>query len=225
MDELFQKAHQLPRGVPTNWYTPPREPTVKKSLSAAMTPSRPHLDGVFDDECWKAAEAEVLEHGNGRIYAEGASFIKITYDKEYLFLAASLVQHPEVTLQGTQLAGRHYDANLTGHDRVTFAFDIDRESEFYYELTIDERGWTSESLGGLPVWNPKMFIATHHERGHWRIEAAIPLKELAPPAKVSGHTWGLAVRRTLPMTGWESWQAGVTSDHPIVDEFGRLLFK
>ncbi|MDB4679841.1 MAG: YCF48-related protein [Planctomycetaceae bacterium] len=225
MDELFQKTHHLPRDVPTNWYIPPREPSVKKSLSAIMTSSRPHLDGIFDDECWKSADAEVLQQGSGRVYAEGASFIKMAYDKEYLYIAASLVQHPAVILQGTQLAGRHHDAKLTGHDRITFALDIDRESEFYYELTIDERGWTSESLGGFPVWNPNMFIATHHERGHWRIEAAIPLKELAPPAKVPGHSWGLAIRRTLPMIGWESWQSGVTTDHPTVDEFGRLQFK
>jgi len=225
MDELFQKAHHLPRGVPTNWYLPPREPTLKSTLSATMTKTRPHLDGVLDDECWKTADAEVLKQGSGRVYVEGASFMKMSYDREYLYVAASLVQHPSVVLKGTELAGRRHDADLTGHDRVTFAFDTDRDYEFYYELTIDERGWTSESLGGLPVWNPKMFIATHHERGHWRIEAAIPLKELAPPTNVPGTSWGLAVRRTLPTIGWESWQDKATVDHPTVSEFGRLQFK
>jgi len=225
MDTLFQRTHNLPKGVPTNWFIPPREPSLKQTLTAAKVSTRPHLDGLLNDDCWQHAEPEVLKQTSGRLFADGASFIKMSHDGTYLYLAASLVMHPEILLSGPQPAGRHHDADLTGRDRVTFAFDIDRDHEFFYELTIDERGWTSETLGGLAVWNPRMFIATHHDAGHWRIEAAIPLKELAPPTGVPGHSWSLAIRRTLPTVGWESWQSDVSAETPTVKEFGRLQFK
>lgn len=225
LDTLFQEAHNLPKGVPTNWYIPPREPTLKKTLRTTQTASRPTLDGRLDDECWKAVEPEVLETGSGRVYREGASFLKMAYDAEYLYVAASLLAQPSVPLEGPQPAGRHHDSDLIGHDRLTLAIDVDGDHEFFYELTIDERGWTTETLGGLTVWDPKMFIATHHERGYWRIEAAIPLVEFAPPASVPGNSWGLAIRRTIPNLGWESWQSNVETETPSVAEFGRLQFK
>ncbi|MBD3673540.1 MAG: hypothetical protein HUJ26_08435 [Planctomycetaceae bacterium] len=225
LDTLFQQVHHLPKGVPTNWYIPPREPTLKNALSATQTASRPELDGLLNDDCWQAVKPEVLKNGSGRVYNEGSSFVKVTYDAEYLYIAASLLALPDVPLEGPQPAGRHYDGDLTGHDRLTFAIDVDGDHEFFYELTIDERGWTSETVGGLPVWNPKMFIATHQERGYWRIEAAVPLIEFAPPASVPGNSWGLAVRRTIPNLGWESWQSKVETVKPTVAEFGRLQFK
>jgi hypothetical protein len=225
LDVLYQRVHNLPRGVPTNWFLPPREPAIKNTLAAHRLSSRPQLDGELTDGCWEDADPQVLEHSSGRQFANGSSLVMVAYDKEYVYLAASVVKHPDVTYNGPQPAGRTHDENLTGHDRLTFAIDIDRDYDLFYQLTIDERGRTFEALGGEPVWNPHMFIATEHDREHWRLEAAIPLRELAPPELSQGNSWGLAMRRTIPAVGWESWQGTATTGKPGVEEFGRLQLR
>lgn len=225
LDVMYQRVHGLQKGVPTNWFFPPREPSVKKTLAAHKLETRPELDAQLTDACWSVSEPQVLEHPSGRLFANGASIVMMAYDDEYLYLAASVVKHPDLVYKGPQPAGRRHDENLTGHDRVTFAIDIDRDYELFYELTIDERGLTSETLGGAAVWNPDMFIAAKQDAEHWRVEAAIPLRELASPTNRQGDSWGFALRRTLPSVGWESWQGTATTDRPSVGEFGRLQLR
>lgn len=225
LDALYQRVHGLQKGVPTNWFLPLREPTIKKTLAAQPVKTRPELDGQLTDACWKEAAPQVLEQGSGRLFANGASIVMLAYDKEYLYLAASVVKHPDVQYEGPQPAGRRHDENLTGHDRLSFFIDIDRDYGLFYELTIDERGLTAETVGGGSIWNPEMFLAAKHDGEHWRLEAAVPLRELAPPERRQGDSWGLAMRRTIPAVGWESWQGEATTDKPGVAEFGRLQLR
>jgi len=149
----------------------------------------------------------------------------LAWDSEFLYLAASCQKAPGVTMLGPQTAGRTHDRDVSGRDRITFAFDIDRDFATYYELTIDERGWTQERCCGHPFWNPEMFIAVDADDTHWRIEAAIRLSDLSPGTIGPGQGWGMSVSRSIPGEGWQNFAGESQNIRPQLDNFGIVRFE
>jgi photosystem II stability/assembly factor-like uncharacterized protein len=164
---------------------------------------KPKLDGKFNDAIWQAAQPLDLTSLLGDDGAWPAAVL-LAQDGEYLYLAASCGKAPAAEYAKSE-GTRHHDADLSGQDRIELLLDIDRDYASYYQLAIDHRGWTRESCLGDPTWNPRAYIFADSDEASWRIEAAIPLDQLAPPGDGSARTWAVGLQRTVPGVGFQSW--------------------
>ena len=220
---LYGDVHGLQQGVPVNWLQPPVLPNSKARTQSFHSNQRPHLDGLLSDACWEQADAITLVRSDNTSSAGTNSMVMLAHDADYLYLAGTFPKEPSLTMSGPQPSGRKHDADLSGHDRLTILIDTDRDRSTWYELSIDERGWTNESCWGNHRWNPEMFIATSADQTHWRMEAAIKLKDLSSKLP-AGIGWRIALTRTVPGHRWENWSEPLQGV-PEVRHFGLLQFE
>ena len=173
------------------------------SITCQSVATRPIIDGVISDRCWESVP-EMRLRGNARsIDPGGSGFVVTACDNEYLYLAGRLERVSANS--GAVAAGRTFDADHTGFDRVTVFLDTDRDYQIGYELTVDERGEVSERCGGDPSWNPRCAVALDSDEEVWRFELAIRWSELVAERPAAGARWGLRVVRTIPAVGWQGW--------------------
>lgn len=189
--------------------------TLRRALS------KPVLDAVLSDECWQAAK-EMWLRGDDLDSRQG-SFTALAFDDEYLYLAGSIRRHPSTAEVVSKPGARDWDADAGNHDRVRFAFDTDRDYATWYELQIDQRGFTADKCWENRSWNPKWFVAVDSDESHWRFEAAIPLSELVPASPGVQDAWAIGVTRMLPGYGVSSWNLPAT-EMPSPQTFGVAIF-
>jgi hypothetical protein len=150
------------------------------------------------------------------------AFVLLTRDREYLYVAARC---PKVT--GVRYAAanspRQRDADLSQQDRIELLVDIDRDYVSCCRLTVDHRGWGSESCLDSAAWNPQWFIAAASDDVSWSFEAAIPWEELVDDPPEPQDCWALGVRRIVPGAGLQSW-VWPAGGAPSPDDFGLLQF-
>lgn len=239
-DPLWQRAA---RGEAWVLGGPVQSPTPVTRCRRVTIP--PVLDGVLSDICWQEAQdMELTPHGSesadGYIGSRGVdddgalsnrgpasedqAIAMLAYDSKYLYFAASLPRAPELPTDPPERAGRTYDAALDGFDQISLQLDIDRDYATYYRLDVDSRGRTRDACWIDQQWDPKWYVANDSEPRRWTVEAAIPLEELAPSPPGRGQTWGMAVVRTLPTIGVESWTHPAGSV-PRPASFGLLRFE
>lgn len=203
------------------WLNRPTVPLEGPVVDCARTPQRPVLDGILSDACWQdAVEMPLADADKGA----GRSLAMLCYDGEYLYLAASLPRAAGVRTDGPTESPRRYDEDLTDFDRVALCLDVDRDRVTYFNFSIDQRGCTSESCWHDRSWNPAGWIvAVNADETHWRFEAAIPFAELVPRPPETGAAWGIAVVRTIPAVGWQSWTQPV-GEKLRPETFGLVRF-
>lgn len=191
---------------------------------------RPNLDGLLSDRCWEVASEVPLStkptasQTVDRSGEPGRSIVMFAYDSEFLFLAFSVPRAAGTSRDQPQLRNRQHDADLSGHDRICIRLDIDRDYMTWYEFQVDQRGWTAESCWEDRRWNPTWFVAAEADETDWRIEAAIPWKELTSTPPTQGTLLGLSVLRTTPGVGLQSWTHPATT-RPQPSSFGFLKFE
>jgi hypothetical protein len=161
-----------------------------KSIAVAIA-SKPHLDGKFDDECWKACEPISI----GDAYK---TVVKVCRDDRFVYLAITAT-HP-AGKGVAKVETRTRDADLAAHDRVEFAFDLDRDGATAFRFGVDQRGALTESCWGDKGWDPKWFVGFDSTETGWSAEVAIPLGELTGQP-VAGATWGFECVRVVPGVG------------------------
>jgi hypothetical protein len=221
------------------WLAEPSDSPPPKVLGHCRPAAKqPLLDGKLDEPLWTTAEALPLGVAKGplpvgpfRMMATEQSndetpvttAVRLVYDQQFLYLA---VQCPKVDggAYRPDDRPRPRDADLSAHDRVTLRFDADRDYASHFELVVDHRGWTAESNWGDSTWSPSWYVAAAADDATWTIEAAIPLAELTTAAPSSKQVWALAVRRTIPRVGFESWADGAASDDSSPSQYGLLIF-
>jgi hypothetical protein len=150
--------------------------------------------------------------------------IMFAYDSEFLYLAFSVPRAVGAPRDPPQLRSRQHDADLSRHDRITIRLDVDRDYATWYEFQVDQRGWTTESCWEDRRWNPTWFVAAEADQTDWRIEAAIPWRELTPTPPAHGAIYGLSVLRTTPGIGLQSWTHPAMT-RPQPSSFGFLKFE
>ena len=202
----------------------PREMTLCRRATEP-----PRLDGVLSDPCWQVSTELMLTReavrDDGQSAPEAtAAMVMLAYDAEFLYVGLSVPRLDGAPLDPPQTKGRSHDADLSRHDRVTLCLDVDRDYTTWYELQVDQRGWTFESCWDDRRWNPKWYVATSAEDSHWRVEAAIPWSELAPAAPQRGSLWSAAVSRTTPTVGTQTW-VHPASARPKPGSFGLVKFE
>ena len=240
-DEIYRRFINETSGGPWNnvavgelWLTQPTTvgPDAVVRCSRAGTP--PVLDGSFDDPCWMQSSVVQLkneaEHRQTKqpfvdenVDAHRAA-VRLAYDARFLYVAASIPRDPSLPSDKPHLPGRTHDADLSEYDRLNFAFDVDRDYTTFYQIDVDQRGWTFDACWENAGWNSQRYIAAISDDREWRIEIAIPFDELVPEAPASGETWAAAITRIMPTIGVESWSSP-SGSHPRPEGFGLLHFE
>jgi hypothetical protein len=214
------------------WLDKPGDmPPPKKLAASRRTIQPPHLDGRLDERLWETADRLVLSGSaprSGEELGEGLAEVRITHDDEFLYVAIHCLHVAGVKYQADDRPRTH-DADLVQHDRVSLAFDVDRDYTTAFEFTIDDRGWTQDACWGDPSWNPTWYVANTADDNSWTIEAAIPMSELVDRPPVARDIWAVSIRRTIPRIGYQSWAAATTGGEAASagspNQFGLLIFE
>ncbi|MBC7965823.1 MAG: hypothetical protein H7Z17_07845 [Fuerstia sp.] len=186
---------------------------------------RPFLDGKLTDSIWEDAEEilltpfvrDSLDPATGtrrQTLSEGADVSSLTmlaWDDEFLYLAARLQRAPEKSQPIELVLNRSYDAKHENRDRLELEIDTDRDFGTAFQLTVDETGETSDRCWMLDKWNPKWFVALDADAATWRVEVAIPLKELNATGAKPGDLWNIRLRRIIPGVLQHELQTGTNA--------------
>lgn len=225
------------------WLTATTGAVPRKVITCRYAPARPYLDGVFSEDCWQQSQevhlgisdaagrdqrsVEPTSAHNQVDAASAASdsqgLVMLAYDTEFLYIAASLPRHPEASPDPPQTTGRTHDADLSRHDTLSLALDVDRDYATWYELHVDQRGWTRDRCWEDAGWNPQWYVAVQGDDRRWRIEAAIPWQELTERPPLPQEAWGISLVRVIPAVATYGWDASV-SWPPRWEQFGLLRF-
>ncbi|QDT67242.1 Ycf48-like protein precursor [Planctomycetes bacterium MalM25] len=193
-------------------------PPAKPIANCRFTPRRPLLDGRLDDATWSQATPIRLATADD---PEPTASVRVAHDEAFLYVAIEAESATPETVDPK--TARPRDADLADHDRVRLRIDTDRDYTTAFELTIDARGWTHDALWRDVNWKPTWYVAADTDESHWRVEAAIPLAELADPEQLARAAWAVSLERLRPGEAPAAWPAGAErADSP--DAFGLLLF-
>ncbi|MBX3439385.1 MAG: hypothetical protein KF861_17995, partial [Planctomycetaceae bacterium] len=216
------------------WVTQPSVVSATPVAYCRKAKSPPVLDGILDDGCWRRDSAVRLRndaehrHSKEPLVDDPADKSRVrvqwAYDSGFLYIAARVPRDAALPQDRPVLPGRTHDADVSQHDRLSFALDVDRDYATFYEIAVDQRGWTTDACWENPLWNCRRYIAADADAAEWRIEMAIPLEELVPAAPRSGDVWAAGVSRVMPKVGVESWTHPAGSQ-PRPDGFGLLQFE
>jgi photosystem II stability/assembly factor-like uncharacterized protein len=207
------------------WFAEPGDRPPPKALGICRrTAQRPHLDGQLDEPLWESADAL-------RLTSQPTPEVRLSYDDAFLYVAVRCPKASGVDYTADDRP-RDRDSDLSQRDRVAVRIDVDRDFTTSFELVVDDRGWPRDSCAGDAHWNPKWFIAASSDQESWTVEIAVPLAELVAEPPTARHVWAVAVQRTIPKTGHQSWSGdeaaagnspGDTPDG-TPDQFGMVLF-
>jgi photosystem II stability/assembly factor-like uncharacterized protein len=203
------------------WLRQPRDQPPKPMAKCVSGPTKPHLDGRFDDEIWKNAQPLRL-HGQIPESPSSATTVTLARDSEFLYLAIQCQKANGAEYPAAQET-RSRDPDLTQRDRVDIYLDLDRDYKTYYHLSVDHRGWVGDSFWGISRWDPKWYVASTDSNGGWTAEAAIPLTELTARPPTRRDVWAIGVQRTIPNVGFQSWSRPAAVQ-PRPEGFGYLSF-
>jgi photosystem II stability/assembly factor-like uncharacterized protein/LmbE family N-acetylglucosaminyl deacetylase len=184
------------------WRLAPDDSPPRPVFRASRTATRPLLDGQLDEEMWRHA-APIEMRSLLRDDRDWPAVGWVAYDAEFLYLGGRCRR--AVGAEYAASSGpRPRDAELDGHDRVEFHFDLDGDFVTFYTLSVDHRGWTGESCWRDASWNPTWYVAAGGDADEWRVEAAIPLAELGPTLPTSAACWVFGCQRIVPGVGFQS---------------------
>ena len=176
-------------------------------VACRPTKQRPHLDGELNEPMWQ------VESG-----------IQLTYDDQFLYLAARYPKQANITYQPNN-SPRTHDADLTAHDHVRIRLDLDRDYATCYELAIDHRGQTTDRCWRDTSWNPQWFVAAAEDSTHWAVEAAIAWDQLTVDSPQAGYAWVISIERVLPGVQETSVNSVPAATGSAVGNFSLLIFE
>ena len=206
-------------------HTPDSEPVKKKYVTATFK-GEISLDGIPDEEAWKA-----VEWGGGFIQSqpnEGkapsqATGFKIIYDEKFLYIGYNCHDSAPDSIvkrmgRRDEFPGDWVEVNIDSyHDlRTAFSFTISASGVRGDELVSNNGNYWDTS------WNPIWFAKSHINDSGWTAEVKIPLSQLRygnEPEKV----WGIQfTRRFFRKEERSTWQPIPQNSGVWVSGFGEL---
>ncbi len=186
---------------------------------------RPHLDGVFSDECWhQSTELTIRDQSREEDDAGPSALVMLAYDQQFLYVAASCTRLPGAPVTMPVPSDRQHDAALQDQDRLAIALDVDRDYATWYGFQVDQRGETHDRCWNNDGWDPQWYVASQADEERWRVELAIPWDELAPAAPMPRDAWAISLMRVIPAHAVHSWTP--QSHWPVQwDSFGLVRFE
>ncbi|MDR0338083.1 MAG: hypothetical protein LBI18_13440 [Planctomycetaceae bacterium] len=220
------------------------------AIRCSYTSTKPFLDGKFDKQfdqgTWFNGKLYSLTPETPRfrlremlrdkktpglwreetVRAESQKFdsqIMFMYDKQYLYLGIRCPRVAGFSYPPISEKPRSRDVVTNDQDRVEILLDIDRDYGTYYSLTIDSRGWITDTCWNNKNWNPDWYVARHEDKESWYIEAAIPFESLTDQFPMPQTVWAVGVRRIVPGFGIECWNA--ENSFNLTEGLGFLVFE
>lgn len=200
----------------------------------------PKLDGVLDESVWgQAAMLDGLAYAYTEQPLSYAAEYRLAYDSEYLYIGGQLDSDASGQLAQIELVLRpagQYDKYFTAVIPVA----PDPEPRLTTILnSADDSIDMGTDLGRRPLSSIR--TQTRIEDGKWRLEAAIPLKDVAGSGVAAGEEWGFNVVHlhklyTQPIASWipirqtNHWDtpnaANARVDISLIDQdrMGRVVF-
>lgn len=167
------------------------------TTKALASTTRPHLDGLPDDEIWKEVMKQRQTLKIAKVKGQLMNDISmVAHDQDYVYIYARCYKSATAFYDSTAVQQRSRDANLANRDRLEINIDVDRDISSTWQLVVDYQGRVFDSCGIAKSWNPKMYVASHEDDRIWSIECAIPKKDLANEVK-SGEIWRIDFNRIL----------------------------
>jgi hypothetical protein len=178
-------------------------------LHIHRTTSAIHIDGVMDEDAWKAAKTAsnfymVLPMDTS--YAQVKTEVRMTYDSHNLYLIAVCY---------TPVVGPYYveslrrDFTFGKNDNFLVFIDPfdDQTNGFSFGVNAAGAQWDGTMYGGSNVdlnWDNKWFSAVKHDLDKWVLEMLIPFKTIRYKKGIT--KWGINFSRLdLTTTEKSSW--------------------
>ena len=184
----------------------------RKSFEIYRTTSAPVIDGRLDDDVWK--NAAVIDDFHQTSPNDGAvptemTIVRVTYDDEYLYIAADLRDSDPSGISAKQMIqGKTFFSD----DRFWVTLDSFNNKRNDYFFQVNANGVRRDALREnnarfIDEW-ATIWVAesTVHENG-WTTEIAIPFKSIsfAPDADTWGINFGRGIVRKQEFNMWSSY--------------------
>ena len=183
----------------------------RKSFEIRRTGSPPVIDGNLDDAVWK--DAAFVDDFHQTSPTNGAppterTIVRVTYDDEYLYIAANLQDSEPAAIQAKQLIqGKMFYSD----DRFWVTIDSFNNKRNDYFFQVNANGIRRDALREnnarfieewAAIWHAESQV---HETG-WATEIAIPFKSIsfAPESDTWGINFGRGIVRKQEYDMWSS---------------------
>jgi hypothetical protein len=204
----------------------PSEPATKSAV-VTLTPGAITLDGVLDEEAWRAAptigELTQRQPDQGLPPTERTD-VTLLYDREHLYIGVVAHDSEPARVIGTQMAR---DGSLNADDRIEVLLDTFRDQRSAFYFATNPAGALVDGLvasGQLNAdWDAIWDVRTRRTDGGWTAEFAIPFKSLSFPA---GRTvWGFNITRHVYRKLEEDRWSGARLDTQLyqLSEAGEIM--
>jgi hypothetical protein len=198
----------------------------KKQYHATRITQAPVINGVLDDEVWKAGEwvddFTQYEPYNGKKTSQKTEF-KILFDENNIYVAFKAYDTAPDSIVNRLTRRDNVDGDLVGvifdsfHDlRTGFLFGISSSGVKYDQM------FTGDGQNQDGSWNPNWWAKTSINGEGWIAEMKIPFSQVRFDKNSSG-TWGLEVARIFYRKNETDFWQHVSKDAPgLVHLFGEL---
>jgi hypothetical protein len=158
------------------------KPASPQIAIAVRVDSRPHLDGKLTESFWRDEQAKPATTRD-----EQGLQLRFAHDDQFVFVA---VQTAARNFRLTDQSGKTgiRDADLSHADRVSVAFDVDRDLLTAMKIAFTRQGQTHDDIDGYPSWDPTWYFATHESEGVVTTEIAIEQSSLSATLQ-AGDSW------------------------------------
>ena len=185
------------------------------------------LDGILDDEGWKAVpwdgEFTQWRPNDGAPASQNTQF-KVLYDDKYIYFGVRCYDTDPEKIEKRmgrrdEFPGDWVEINIDSyHDlRTAFSFTLSVSGVRNDELVSNDGGNWDESFN--PIWQGK----THLDEEGWTAEIKIPFSQLRYDGENENHVWGLQVmRRLFRKEERSTWQHIPQNGSGWVSRFGEL---
>ncbi|MBL4702644.1 MAG: hypothetical protein JKX85_15465, partial [Phycisphaeraceae bacterium] len=179
-------------------------PRHRISINQCQTP--PVIDGKLDDGAWE--HAALLTHFIRNNYngtksiagltpAEAQSLIHVTYDDQYFYIGAQMM---EPDMQYLVSVTENRDDQAWTDDSLEWFFDTDLTGKQIIQLISSNKGviWDGHDYKGKTKvdWTCQGFkVAASHGKDCWYVEWAVPYAGLGVPVPQKGDVWRMQFAR------------------------------
>ena len=184
---------------------------MRKSFAISRAGSAPVIDGKLDDEVWR--HATTIDDFHQTVPTDGASpteatIVRVTYDDEYLYIAADLRDSDPTGIRAKQMIqGKMFFSD----DRFWVTIDSFNTKRNDYFFQVNANGVRRDALREnnarfieewSAIWHAESAV---HENG-WATEIAIPFKSIsfAPESDTWGINFGRGIVRKQEFNMWAS---------------------
>ena len=210
--QLFAAASLAAQGSAT---FPAREahraPEARREIRAARTPQRIRVDGVLDEDGWRAAEP-----ASGFVQAEPLSGqpasqptdVRVLFDEDYLYIGAFLHDTNPALAVVNDIRKDFREEDQDDFEVILDTFG-DRRNGYVFSTNIKgARHDRQVALEGREVnqsWDAVWDVRTKQTNDGWTVEMRIPFRALRFD-KVGGAAWGINfsrhIRRVNEVSFW-----------------------